>query len=353
MLARSRSLTLRSGARLETPLLIPSFSSRGFALRPDGLSEAATYLEVARNYLAEVILVSAYDLHHRLLPEAEELAGPGHWDTIWATPQLLIIDSGGYELGIGWDGSELRHDEREPLPFDRAEYERMVDQLPLDRDLLVVTWDHLAAGQQRPEYDSQVLEAKDFAGARPHLMVDMLLKPAAGSSVIRPAYLRQHAQLLQFADVIGVTEKELGETILDRATALASLRRVLDDEGVAAPIHVFGALDPLFVALYFTAGAELFDGLTWLRYGIYEGTGVYRDAAALLDGDYDSPELVRRAGRQLRYLTALAEHKRALRGFVESGGAFAVLGHHAGVIERAYRAMLSRMQETEGVWSGR
>jgi hypothetical protein len=34
----------------------------------------------------------------------------------------------------------------------------------------------------------------------------------------------------------------------------------LDEAGVKSPIHVFGALDPLTVCLYFVAGAEVFDG---------------------------------------------------------------------------------------------
>jgi hypothetical protein len=47
-------------------------------------------------------------------------------------------------------------------------------------------------------------------------------------------------------------------------------------------------LDALTTVLYFLAGAEIFDGLTWLRFGYYEGKtiysqnyGVLRDAEGL------------------------------------------------------------------------
>lgn len=348
MLARSRPLALRSGAHLQTPLLIPSFSSRGFPSRPDGLSEAATHLEVTRSHLTETLLVSAYDLHHRLLPQVAELTSADHWDTLWATPQLLVVDSGGYELGGQWDGSELWHDEHKPLPFDRDDFAGLVDQLPADRDLLVITWDHLESGERRPDYDSQVAQAQRFAEIRPHLLIDVLLKPPEGRSTVHADDLKPHARLLRFANVIGVTEKELGDTIVERASALALLRTVLDAEGVTAPIHVFGALDPLFVALYFLAGAELFDGLTWLRYGIHDGLSVYRQSASLLDRDFDTPAPVRRAQRQLRYLAALKESKRALRTFAESGGDFAALGHHATAVKAAHEAVLLRLHQLEG-----
>lgn len=348
MLARSRQLRLRSGAQLRTPLLVPSFSSRGFPLRPDGLSEAATHLEVTQHHLTETLLVSAYDLHHLLLPQVAELTSPDHWDSLWATPQLLVVDSGGYELGGQWDGSELWHDERKPLPFDQTDFARLVDRLPSDRDLLVVTWDHLDAGEQRPGYDSQALQAQRFAETRPHLLVDVLLKPPAGRPTVQANDIKPHARLLRFADVIGVTEKELGDTIVDRASALALLRTTLDAEGVSAPIHIFGVLDPLFVALYFLAGAELFDGLTWLRYGIRDGMSVYRQSAALLDREFGTPSPVRRARRQLRYLAALRESKRVLRKFAESGGDFATLGRQATVLQAAHEAMLLRVHELEG-----
>ena len=39
----------------------------------------------------------------------------------------------------------------------------------------------------------------------------------------------------------------------------------LDDAGVGIPIHVFGSLDPLISPIYWLAGAEIFDGLTWIN----------------------------------------------------------------------------------------
>ena len=76
-------------------------------------------------------------------------------------------------------------------------------------------------------------------------------------------------------DIVGVTEKELGRTMLERMLQVARLREAMDRAQIDAPLHIFGALDPLSVYLYFISGAEIFDGLTWLRYGYRDGICVY------------------------------------------------------------------------------
>ncbi|MCC7001654.1 MAG: hypothetical protein IT357_05835, partial [Gemmatimonadaceae bacterium] len=87
--------------------------------------------------------------------------------------------------------------------------------------------------------------------------------------------VRNVASLSQFS-IVGFTEKELGDSCLSRMEAIARIRLALDDAGLRAkPIHIFGSLDPVSVCLYFVSGAEIFDGLTWLRYGYYEGSAMY------------------------------------------------------------------------------
>ena len=61
-----RTSTIRhksSGVRLRTPLLIPSFSSKGFARsKSDGKSEIGGILATANEFLTEAYLISAYDI---------------------------------------------------------------------------------------------------------------------------------------------------------------------------------------------------------------------------------------------------------------------------------------------------
>ena len=103
-----------------------------------------------------------------------------------------------------------------------------------------------------------------------------LLKPeSAKSRLLHLKALHRQVRHLKAFAMLGVTEKELGETMPARIKAIAAIRGMMDKAGVKAPIHVFGGLDTLSVILYFLAGAEVFDGLTWLRFGFRDGLALY------------------------------------------------------------------------------
>ena len=77
--------------------------------------------------------------------------------------------------------------------------------------------------------------------------------------------------------ILGITEKELGDSMIERMDNIARIRLALDDAGLQrVAMHIFGGLDPITVSLYFLAGAEIFDGLTWLRFGFNGGAALYR-----------------------------------------------------------------------------
>ena len=56
---------------------------------------------------------------------------------------------------------------------------------------------------------------------------------------------------------------------------IAEIRIAMDDKDINIPIHIYGSLDPITSILYFLSGAEIFDGLTWLRYGYAHGHACY------------------------------------------------------------------------------
>ncbi len=57
---------------------------------------------------------------------------------------------------------------------------------------------------------------------------------------------------------------------------IATLRMALDKAGMDTPIHIFGSLDTVTTPMYFLAGADVFDGLTWLRFAYREGYTIYK-----------------------------------------------------------------------------
>ena len=84
--------------------------------------------------------------------------------------------------------------------------------------------------------------------------------------------------------MIGITEKEVGNSVLARMVSIAKLRKRLNEVGLqGTPIHVFGSLDTISTPLYFLSGADIFDGLTWLRYAYRKGLTIYRHNYSTLD----------------------------------------------------------------------
>ncbi len=101
MFARSSTIRHReSGVSLQTPLLIPSFSSKGFARsKKEKKSEIRKILRTASEFLTEAYLISAYDFFYGHIPPPRELP---------CKPDLLFLDSGGYEISTDRDYSS-RH----------------------------------------------------------------------------------------------------------------------------------------------------------------------------------------------------------------------------------------------------
>ncbi|MFE2359107.1 hypothetical protein [Streptomyces parvulus] len=282
------------------------------------MSEVAAWLPAIQDQLTDSLLVSAYDLHHNLLPEVRDFLTGNHWRTIYATPEVLIVDSGGYELGTSWDGSEVRRGERIPDAFSRSDYDAIVGRLPTDQNIVLVTWDHAAMESDRLSYREQIDAAVRLKNENSRILIDCLIKPQEGEAYVNVDALAPELNGLRGVDLIGFTEKELGDSLFDRALTLARLREALDSLDIGTPIHVFGVLDPLFVRLYFDCGAEVFDGLTWLRYGMVNGCSVYREAGSLLGGDVYYSEPIRRARQQVEYLRGLRALRQELRSSLKS-----------------------------------
>lgn len=347
MLARSRNLRL-TDRPLRGPLLVPSVSSKGFPLI-DGVSEAGASLRSVAQDLTDSLLVSAYDLAHRFMPEAEMLLGENHRQTIYETPELLIVDSGGYELNAyDFEAGETRRGHYAPRTFTRADFEAVADRLPHDRELLVVSYDEpidLAnADSARATYRTQRETAQRFFAARPHLKSDFLLKPEGRRPFLDIVALTVEAPNLRAFDVIGVTEKELGRTVLDRLVALARLRILLDGSGCReTPIHVFGSLDPLYTPLYFMAGGEIFDGLSWLRYAYIEDLSAHPDQLAVLTGNTDDGEETREMRRLMSNLAALGAMHRSLARWAAEPERYEHLGSRHVRIREVYDDLRARL----------
>jgi len=247
-----------SGVAMTTPLLIPSFSSKGFArIQENGRSEVRDIFDATNGFIKEVFLISAYDIFYGHVPQPQEME---------CTPELVVVDSGGYEVVSASDrpSSKILCSGDSPWTLERLE--SVYNEWPDDIPAILVSFDH---PDVRKPFLEQIADAQMLFRARQQHLKLFLLKPEA----------KEHATLfrtiesaeekvgeLGIFDIVGVTEDELGNSAVERMLQIARLRLAMDNAGVDSPLHVFGALDPLSMCLYFIAGAEVFDGLKWLRY---------------------------------------------------------------------------------------
>jgi hypothetical protein len=255
MLARSRDLFLPSGVVLKSPLLCPAFSSKGF---PD----IAKITEVMREFITSGVLVSAYDIFYKKISPRKI-----------TFPEFVILDSGGYEARVDYDLGKVNEQEHIPKPWPRKAYLEVLKSWPNHVPTVVVSYD---SPREIRKLKDQIAEARATLKEKADLVLELLIKPENKNAdfVSIENIIRRVAELRPFWSV-GLTDKELGFSPLQKMTNIARLRGAMDSARIDAPIHIFGSLDTLSTALYFISGAEIFDGLTWLRYGYHEGFTTY------------------------------------------------------------------------------
>jgi hypothetical protein len=266
-LGRSSELRHPSGQVVKTPLLVPSFSSRGFG-NHKGAYSVGQLINIASSELTESVLISAYDLATKgRLPSLKKF--PLNVD-------LTFVDSGGYETGGEPDFSSVYEDNASDEDWVESKLEKLYDRWPKAKPAVFVSFDHV---QRRKRVSDQIKSARKLLNRYPHQLTCFLIKPESKNQPYLGDTLsvvhRRIEDLRGFA-TIGMTEKELGDSFLVRMKNIAELRLAMDDKKINAPIHVFGSLDPFSSCLYFLSGAEIFDGLTWLRYAYSQGSCVYR-----------------------------------------------------------------------------
>ena len=123
----------------------------------------------------------------------------------------------------------------------------------------------------------QVKTAKTFFAKHPQYVADFLVKPfLTQANTVDMAAVEENAELLGDFDIIGITEKELGPSMIERCKNLAKLRRCLSAAGHDVPIHIFGCFEPTSIILLTTCGGDIFDGLTWARYALHDGVLFHR-----------------------------------------------------------------------------
>lgn len=257
MLSAIRTISRNSQVLQKTPALVPSFSSKAFER-----NEVKDILGFAQELITEPILVSAYDIHYHGVP------------TKLTFPSLVFLDSGGYEASQDQDLSDVRPLVRVPQRWTMKMHAATLTRWDFSTPTLLVSYDH---PKLRRPINAQIGRAQDLFRRHPQSAHELLFKPESRDvRYVNIEEVIKHRHELSAFSAIGFTEKELGPSLLRRMSAIAKVRRALQEIRLELPIHVFGSLDTISTPLYFLAGADIFDGLTWLRYAFRNGSTIYK-----------------------------------------------------------------------------
>ncbi len=244
------------------PLFVYSYSSRGFSDLPERY--------IATRDLVPIQLVSLYDLHHHLsdlnTPNAPEVK-----------PGVRFFDSGKYETEEYVDirGNNIPSGEKswsEELYIETAKHSVSTGDVLVsydDRSLSLI------------DQIKQSLELFERTGLQ-DIRRDLLLHPNGASPEILSDAI---VDLAPDIDIIGLTEKDIGFPWFFAASYIRQLRAKLDAASRRyIPIHIFGCFDPQTIPYLFFSGADIFDGLSWMRYYFRNGHAFYDK-----EFEYDTP----------------------------------------------------------------
>lgn len=275
----------------KTPLLVPSYSSRGF-------SPIGQKFSLFSAYTTSASLFSAYDIHHGALPI----------DAAYNS-DIVLLDSGGYEA---YSNSELAL----PKQWSVELYRAVLSRLENRTTIIPVTFDYRSQVPTENQLEAGHQLGQEFS----QFSWDCLIKPESPNEpcVNVDAVVRLIPSSPHFA-IFGFTETELGHSLLERAKNVRRIRETLIQTGQDCPIHVFGCLDPLTIRCYFAAGADLFDGLQWLRSVIID-EGLFRMSTRIIrERFWDKNESAVEAHFRKRNLGAISQLQHRLVDFARTG----------------------------------
>lgn len=260
------------------PLIIPSFSSKGNILIFDNskgkyVSDNYSLLKILDVKLSKTYLVSAYDIYYELMPNNIEE---------WPDTEYLFVDSGGYEINQSYDISEKNKFNYNVFPWTEKYmeeiYDRVCNSLKFKNTNIV-----LSSFDSYSDFQEQLESAYKLHVKFPKAYINCIIKCEKVENFIQ--FLEVNKIDKYEITVLGIAEKELGLTIKERLINLIKIKEILLKQNWKGFLHIFGGLEPSLIRLYYSAGADIFDGLAWQRYWLEDDTWLFSKDKYAIDLD--------------------------------------------------------------------
>ena len=227
--------------QLVTPTYFPAVSKKEIRDPDDKFVELVTASGYPR------LLVSAYDYGRTRTSNQRRIIGK--LSDYYRRGAITMLDSGVFE-------SFWREDPR----WGFSNYRRSVKNVDSD---LFLSFDVLRVGSaSADEFRKQTIKC-----------IGDSIELTDGSHCIPIIHGKNPSELLAFAtglmrkipqkvSNLAVSERELGQSISERCTTVAKIRKVLNN-GSGGLLHILGCGHPLSMACYVYCGADMFDSLDW------------------------------------------------------------------------------------------
>src|SRR6185312_51620 len=248
---------LRVGNKtLELPAFVFSLSSFETRLRPDD------GLVLLSGFEPTAALVSAYDVY-RLDKNRARFARA--YRDLSRSRTSLFLDSGNYEASRQRDYYDRR---RNRDGWKREHFREIARKIPAD---ITFHFDRVDPRGEPATIVRQIVrdyraDARALEDSSVNLCPIVHL-PAGDPPPRREVAARIVAEVAAELRprVLAIPERELGEGIIQRARTVQLLRQAIDDIDPLCVLHLLGTGNPLSMAAFAAAGADLFDGLEWCR----------------------------------------------------------------------------------------
>ena len=247
-----------------------------------------------KHWLFGVCLISAWDI------AKGNIAGDAMLET-----DVVILDSGGYEAN-GYMSVGSRHNS-----WSESQHRSVLSTMDKSANVIAVSFD------RQTSLEEQIRGALTDVEWAPDAASDFLVKPTLPGGLVNIPGVGKFSSSLGTFDVIGVTAREIARSFIGRCRAIVMLRDILDSAGLDLPIHVFGAITPYEVLAYFLCGADVFDGLNWLRLAYRRDKLITMEEAAFEAAGWnqnDSDLYLTEWTNNLAYLYRMQESMRAFAG---------------------------------------
>lgn len=321
MLARTLKLRLNGVEIGSTPLLVKSFSSR---INLDICEIIGTLSE----YINGPILISAYDLQYTKFPSID-------------FADMIFIDSGGYECSMDDLISEIGYYRPEALEWNRDLHLDALEGYDNSVPTVVISYDHPT---KREKIEEQIENAKKLFDNKDNILKEILIKAEEKNAVIHADNIVDNIDSISSFDILGLTEKELGNSLFDRMVTIAKIRKEMDKKDIEMPIHIFGSLDTVTTPLYYFSGADIFDSLSWLRFTFYDGGTFYPEGiSSKIHGIHEHVPIINILNivQNYKYLIKL---KKDLEEFQKSGN-FSIFKNNSEFFENTYNDLKKELGE--------